>query len=761
MTSKPKENLFYTKDYSIFKAILEQSGEGFSLVDQRGNYVGVNKAFCEMTGYSEAELLSMEIAQLVPRETRLELFPDVVNELSSERRIEMIKKNGELFQVNVKACPIHHDGLTYYLGFVRDITPQYMAEGNFKISEEKYRTLFDSAPDPIVIHDGKAILDLNPAALAALSLTDKKQMIGQDPFSQVHPDDLEKAMQRLNQLIEGRHPLKPEEFRLVLHNNEERVVLASPVPVKFDDKQAFMVNYHDITERKITSEELLKAKEFAENLMETANTMVVAFDADALITNFNKFAEELTGYDKTEVIGKNWFQLFLPERDRARFPLLFSEVLKQMPEASHNENYICTKSGEERLISWSNNVMLSQTGEARGVLSIGLDITERKLAEEALRMSEEHYRNVVQDQTEYIMRYLPDGSITFVNDSYCRAFNINPEQAIGQNIIRKNLDTEVERIARKIEALSTENPIFVDEHVSVTPGGENVWHLWIDRGIFDENGVLKEIQAVGRDITERKLMEESLHASTGKLEEALVEAHTANRVKDQFIANISHEIRTPLNSILGFSDIFNQRYNEFLGKNDEKIFDYINSASTRLMRTVDSMLNISQIEAGSIKIFPRTIDLVSIATSVVEESRQTAEEKGLDILLRTDLEKAEVYADEYCIHQAVMNLVENASKFTFEGSIGIEIVDYGNQILLSVIDSGIGISEEYINRIYEPYTQESEGFTKNFQGIGLGMALTKHYVDLNNVDIKIKSEAGSGTTFTLIFPQGRENNYVE
>jgi len=164
--------------------------------------------------------------------------------------------------------------------------------------------------------------------------------------------------------------------------------------------------------------------------------------------------------------------------------------------------------------------MLSGSGEPQGVLSIGMDITKRKQAEEALKMSEEHYRSVVQDQTEYIMRYLPDGSITFVNDSYCRAFNTTSERTIGTNITRGKFDTGVERVSRKIERLSLENPIITDEHISITPSGEKVWHIWVDRGIFDENGILKEIQAVGRDITSRKQMEESLHASSTQLQEA-------------------------------------------------------------------------------------------------------------------------------------------------------------------------------------------------------------------------------------------------
>lgn len=745
MKHNSNRNLLYDQEFSFYKAVLDQSPEGYSLLNSRGEFVGVNQAFCDLTGYSEVELLSMKLRNLVPPGAPLTLFPKLVEGQTGERRIEILRKNGHRLHTSIKGSTLTFADQSYFLGIVTDITAQYVAEGHYKMSEEKYRVLFDSAPDPIVIHDGKTILDLNQATVKALSLSDKKQVLGQDPMSLLHPEDRERARQRLTQLGKNGKSLPTEEFRILLHNDEQRTVIASPTLIEFDGKLAFMVNYHDITARKATSEALLTSKEFAENLMETANTMVVAFDASAHITTFNKFAEELTGYKKEEVIGKNWFDMFIPWRDRETIPALFSEVLKQMPKASQNENYISLKGGDERLIRWSNSVMLSRTGEVQGVLSIGMDITDQKHAEEALRLREEHYRNVVQDQTEYIMRYLPDGSITFVNDSFCRAFQTTPEAAMAQNITLGNRGAEIVRVKNKIKALTPSNPIIVDEHESTTPDGKKVWHLWLDRGIFDDRGELTEIQAVGRDITKRKLAED-------ELEQALKEARTANKVKDQFIANISHEIRTPLNSLLGFSDILNQTNGESGTEQHEDIFNYINGASKRLMRTVDSMVNISQLEAGNIKIFPETLELVSMAKSVIEEYSQIAEEKGLHIQFKTIMDQATVLADEYCIHQTITNLTDNAIKFTFQGNIKLEIGQRGKRITLSVIDTGIGMSAAYQKRIFEPYTQESEGFTKNYQGLGLGMALTKRYVDLNHVEIELTSEKGIGTTFTLIFP---------
>jgi len=232
----------------------------------------------------------------------------------------------------------------------------------------------------------------------------------------------------------------------------------------------------------------------------------------------------------------------------------------------------------------------------------------------------------------------------------------------------------------------------------------------------------------------------------------------ANKVKDQFIANISHEIRTPLNSLIGFSDLLRQRYDKIITEKDKDIFGYITNSSTRLLHTVDSILNISQLRAGIIKISPCKLDIGSIITAAVEQLKPSALDKDLDIKVSIPERPALIFADEYCINQAIINLMENAIKYTFKGSIQIQLDYTGDQLTFSIKDTGIGISEEYQKKIFEPYTQESEGFTKQFQGVGLGLALTKRYLELNDIAFELESKQGVGTTFTLIFPISEEQS---
>ncbi len=244
------KNLFNKEAFCIHKAVLDLATEGFSLLDSTSRYVGVNQAFCNLTGYSESELLSLRIVDLLVPGATLKLFPKLVEGGSAGRNIEILRKDGTLLQVYLKGSSLSYDDQTYILTIVSDITSQFESEGNSNINEAKYHLLFNSAPDPIVIHDGRTILDINPATLEALSLSHKNQMVGQDPFSLVHPKDQDLAMYRLKHLVQNGQPLEAEEFHLVLHDGKERTVLALPIPIEFDGQQAFMVNYHDITDRK-------------------------------------------------------------------------------------------------------------------------------------------------------------------------------------------------------------------------------------------------------------------------------------------------------------------------------------------------------------------------------------------------------------------------------------------------------------------------------------------------------------------------------
>jgi len=236
-----------------------------------------------------------------------------------------------------------------------------------------------------------------------------------------------------------------------------------------------------------------------------------------------------------------------------------------------------------------------------------------------------------------------------------------------------------------------------------------------------------------------------------ELEKALEKAQEGERVKSLFMANMSHEIRTPLNAILGFTELIESSTRHLVGKEEQEFFDTISDSGQRLMHTVHEVLDISQIEAGTYDFKLEELDLCKLVPSIVKTCQPVADQKGLKMSVGIDIDSALIKADKNGVTQSISNIIDNAIKYTDKGKITVSLNQKANQYILKIEDTGIGIADEYIETMFKAFTQESEGYTKKFQGIGLGMAIAKSHLDLNHIDIDVKSKKNVGTTFTLTF----------
>ena len=234
---------------------------------------------------------------------------------------------------------------------------------------------------------------------------------------------------------------------------------------------------------------------------------------------------------------------------------------------------------------------------------------------------------------------------------------------------------------------------------------------------------------------------------------AMEKAEAANRLKDLFIANISHEVRTPLNGLQGMVGLIKEKYQKDLSDDDEEIFSSIDSASRRITRTMDLILNYSLIVSNNFSITLEKINLKILCERIILDYKTFSDSKKLKIYFEDKSQDSLIAADEFAISKAVENLIDNAIRFTKQGEIRIAISDKNNGTLsLEVTDTGIGINTDYIPKIFEAYTQEDMGYCRSFQGVGLGLALTKKIVELHKASIKVASKKGVGSTFTIYFP---------
>jgi len=252
-------------------------------------------------------------------------------------------------------------------------------------------------------------------------------------------------------------------------------------------------------------------------------------------------------------------------------------------------------------------------------------------------------------------------------------------------------------------------------------------------------------------------MASSITQTQTELKHARDRALQASRVKSEFLANMSHEIRTPLNVVVGYTELLADQVGARGDDTMKQNFDAIRRAGQRLNRTIQGILDFSKIEAHSFELRPQSIDLCATLERHVHDLKILADRKGIRLRCVIEEPIATVQFDEYCLSGALTNLLQNAIKFTKEGSITVKLSRGTDRLLrIMVEDTGIGIDLGYLPRIFEPFSQEESGYKRSFEGNGLGLALTRRYLELNGATIQVNSRKGRGSVFTITLSKESE-----
>ncbi len=249
------------------------------------------------------------------------------------------------------------------------------------------------------------------------------------------------------------------------------------------------------------------------------------------------------------------------------------------------------------------------------------------------------------------------------------------------------------------------------------------------------------------DITKEKEAEENFKRSLETLEKT-------EKIKGNFLAQMSHEIRTPLNVITSFISMLRVELDDVRDDIKEELdvaITGIVKSSRRIIRTVDLMLNKSQLDAGAYVLIKRKIDIVYLLKTIVDEFQELANYQGIELKFIYQQKHLWVFADEYSLGQIFINIIDNAIKYTMEGSVTVTATGWGNRIVVEIKDTGIGIKEEYLPHLFDAFSQEEEGYKRRYDGTGLGLSVVKGFCELNNCEVKVKSRKGEGTTFILTF----------
>lgn len=361
---------------------------------------------------------------------------------------------------------------------------------------------------------------------------------------------------------------------------------------------------------------------------------------------------------------------------------------------------------------------------------------------EILQESEERYRRLVNYSPVAMAVFLSE-KIVYINDVGAKLLGVDHDTVNNieiRSLVHDKTITDIKRkiILNKQRGLET---AIIDTQLILRSNDFKDIEVTAIPIIYDGKDAY---QVVVRDVTERKRYEAELISAKEKAEQS-------DKLKDAFIANISHEIRTPLNVILGYSNLILSEFKDRLKEEEANFFESIERGGQRLMRTVEHILNISSIQVGTFSLHSEAIDVNSRTAKLIQDLHSIASERNLTLDFLSDIANAFIDADRYCFDQALINLIDNALKFTNQGGVRVRVYRQDTRICIDVTDTGIGIAADYLPKVFNVFSQEISGYSRPFEGLGLGLALTKKYIEMNSGSITVKSRKGIGTTFTLHF----------
>jgi PAS domain S-box-containing protein len=522
--------------------------------------------------------------------------------------------------------------------------------------------------------------------------------------------------------------------------------------------------HQELTERERAEEALKKSESFLTSIVENIPDMIFIKDAKELrFIRFNKAGEELLGHNREELLSKNDYDFF-PQEQADFFTQKDREVLTSGQLYDIPEEPIDTKTGR-RLLHTKKIPILDESGEPKFLLGISEDITERKLAQEKLQRSEKSLAHAQR------MTHLGSWELDLVHneltwsDEIYRIFEIDPNEfgASYEAFLDAIHPDDLERVNNTYtQSLETRQPYSIVHRLLMKDGRIKYVSERCETH-YDGNG--RPLRSIGtvHDITERKRnedelrrykdhLEDEVRQRTAELMSARDAAEAANQAKSVFLANMSHELRTPLNAILGYSSLMSS--DEQMSASQRGNLDIINRNGEHLLSLINDVLEMAKIEAGGVQLEIAPFDLGGMVRDVIEMMELRCQEKGLQLRLdQSSVFPHYIKGDMARLRQILLNLLSNAVKFTERGSVTVRLGvrdDQQQHLVVEVEDTGQGISPEDQKRLFKPFVQLNEGTVS--QGTGLGLTITRQFVQMMGGEIDIESEYGRGSLFRVVLP---------
>ena len=665
---------------------------------------------------------------------------------------------------------INHSGtVTGYTSLVLDITKQLATEKALLENEKIFRTVVENQADGIVQVDPSEVFKLANPAMGEILECNHKSLIGQSFLDYVVPDS--KAVLLDNSRNRQAGVKNTYEVQILTAESNLKWISISATP-QLDKDGQFIGSFgiiKDITSRKRAELQVLENQARFNTILTYSKDLINILDADLHITYFSPNAKFILESEYTVERLLSPINYVHPE-DREQMNKLIEEVFST-PEEPFTFQYRYELESGAYIWLESIAINLFENPTINGVLMSSRDISGRIIAEEARRQSEKNLRTVVNNANVLIFILDKNGVILLSEGKALELFKFKPGQIVGLSIFEIFEDDS--------KAISDMELAFQGYEIKSTFTIQSYIFESIYSPYYDHSGTVSGVVAIASDVTERirneeereQLIEElqfsretiieetnKLIVLNDKLLESEAQLSKSNAEKDKFFSIISHDLRSPLSGIMGLAETVTTYFEKY---SREDILDSVSTllgTSKHLYKLLDNLLLWSRVQRGVMEFMPDSVSFSSISKSVIELLKYNAMQKGIELIDKIP-EELYVFTDLNMANTILRNLVSNAIKFTTcGGTITIHSdISSSNFAEIKVTDTGVGMSQEIIDKLFRLDTHHTSLGTASEQGTGLGLILCKEMAEKNGGSIRVESEEGKGTTFAFTIPLSDAN----
>jgi PAS domain S-box-containing protein len=504
-------------------------------------------------------------------------------------------------------------------------------------------------------------------------------------------------------------------------------------------------------------EELAKALEDAQNKLrntedfyteklETLNDVVFSVDLQGKFTYINSAIEHITGYKVQDVLGTPFMQYVHPDD----LPGLLTEIKLTLAGEHKPHMFRILKKNNEIVYVHTTSRAIVKDNKTIGINGIMVDIFQLKKVEKDLKLERDRAQKYLDVVRVIILVIDRDHNVSLINKKGCEIIGYTENEIIGHNWFDTCLPDKEKDDAKAnySDILSGKKslPEYFESSL-INKSGEERLFAWNNILLKDDMGTVEGILMSGEDITQRKKLECALV-------EARVLAENANRTKSEFLANITHEFRTPLNCIIGYSDVLVDELADSLNPHHSKYLSNVYISANKLLELVNSVLEMSRIEAGTGKLEYSEFYVPTSVRCICSNLMAVATRKNISLSMEFGMDVNYIYADKPKFEQMLYNLMNNAIKFTPTGG-SVKVcanVLHDSELVINVKDTGIGISKSDMQKLFKPFCQIDSSLERKFGGTGLGLFIVMKFTEMHNGKVWVESEEGKGSVFSLSIP---------